>query len=198
MNKQLLQHRIDVIKKYISKEGDLVTGVVILVVIGLVVLAGYLIAKSGEPNIVYQPVSACDLFTPEKAQKLFDEDVHRVDRDQPVIADETATSKCSYSKLEQAMTDPENLVVAAIAVRSGINDEGVAQNKKDFALAQKSQKGQDVDELKQKSFYTPDRGQLNILDGRKWIILSYGPGNDPLANELDDMLDLAEVILAKD
>lgn len=195
MNKNLLNQYIESAKKYVKKEADLFVGFGVMGLVVLAVLVGVLIYQSAQPNIVYQPVSACNLFTPQKAQKLFNEDVHRVDRDRPTIADETATSKCSYTKLEQARTDTENLVVAAIAVRSGINDEGKAKNQADFATAQQEQKGEVVEELEQKAFYTPERGQLNILDGRKWIILSYGNGNDPSSNKLDDVLKLADTVL---
>ena len=92
------------------------------------------------------------------------------------------------------MTD--QMMVAAIIVRSGVNDDGVEQNKAQFAAGKPKKAGiESVKGVGDEAYYNSELGQLNVLRGRDWLILSYGLGSDPLANTLDDAKKLAHAVL---
>jgi hypothetical protein len=144
------------------------------------------------PKDTYQAVKACDLFTPAEAQNLLGEKVISVDMKAPVISDDIATSKCSYT---DSNTDKDKMIVAAIAVRSGINNKGVQQNKTDFADNTPTEGAETVKNLGDSAYFNKAQGQLNVLDGRKWMILSYGVGSAPQDNKLDKAIELAKKVL---
>lgn len=164
------------------------------IVLFLVVLIGIVVYATvrNMPNIVYQPVKACDLVTPAMAQDLLGDKVNGVDTKDPVITGETATSKCSYTDLNP---QPDQMKVVAVAVRSGINDKGVAQNKKAFEINQKSQNFEVVKDLGNGAYYNRELGQLNFLDDKMWVILNYGVGASPENNDLNKTVELARKIL---
>jgi hypothetical protein len=144
------------------------------------------------PKDTYQAVNACELLTPAKAQALLGDKVISVDTKAPVVSGDTATSKCSYT---DSNPDKNKMMVAAIAVRSGVNTKGTQQNKTDFTDNTPSQGVEKVKDLGDSAYFDKAQGQLNILDGRKWIILSYGVGSTPEANTLDKAVDLAKKVL---
>ncbi len=178
-------------KTYVSERSDLFVGIGVvaglLAIVGVVVLVNEL---SG-PQIVYQPVKACDVFTPAEAQSLLGEKINNTEKNNPQISGNFAVSKCGYSDLNsQAMR------VAAVTIRTGINDEGVAKNKADFATAQATNSNEDVASLGDSAFFNAIAGQLNVLKAGNWYIFSYGVGDSPEQNTLDDALLLARKVLA--
>lgn len=144
------------------------------------------------PKYTYQPAIACDMFTPAKAQDLLGDKVVSVDSKAPVVSGDSAVSKCSYTDSNPVK---DKMMVAAIAVRTGINDDGVNQNKKDFAASESNNKTETVKNVGDSAFFNKQLGQLNILKGPKWVILSYGVGSAPQANSLDQATELAKKIL---
>jgi hypothetical protein len=144
------------------------------------------------PHYTYQPVKACDLLTPTKAQDLLGDRVISVDIKAPVVSGDIATSKCSYT---DENTDANKMIVAAIAVRSGINDKGVQQNKTEFATAKSNNTVETVKDLGDSAYFNKVNGQLNILEGRKWIIVNYGIGSTPEANTAEKAVELARKVL---
>ncbi|MCA9335096.1 hypothetical protein KC953_03050 [Candidatus Saccharibacteria bacterium] len=181
------------VREYVkSHEADFriaVPSVLIVVFLaGLVMYATY----QNMPNIVYQPAKACDLLTPEKAQDLLGEKVISVERNKPTITGDLAVSKCSYT---DENPDQNSMVVAAIAVRSGINDEGIKQNKADFKSAMDSEGVEEVKDVGSSAFFNYESGQLNVLHDDKWIIVSYGVGTAPEANTVEKAVELVHKIL---
>jgi hypothetical protein len=87
------------------------------------------------------------------------------------------------------------MIVAAMTVRSGINDKGVEQNKTEFSVGRPHKNIEIVKDLGDNAYFNQTLGQLNILDGRKWIILSYGVGSAPEANTVDKAVELAHKII---
>ena len=144
------------------------------------------------PKYAYQPAVACDMFTPAKAQDLLGDKVISVDTKAPVVSGDTAVSKCSYTDSNPVK---DKMMIAAIAVRTGINNDGVNQNKKDFATSESNNETKPVKNVGDSAFFNKQLGQLNILKGPKWIILSYGVGSTPQANSLDQATELAKKIL---
>lgn len=161
---------------------------VVVALVGLIMFATY----KNMPHIVYQPVKACDLLTPAEAQDLLGDKIIGVDKNKPVISGDTAISKCSYT---DENPDQNSMMVAAIAVRSGINDKGVKQNKADFKASEKGKDVEDVNDLSDSAYFDKEKGLLNVLEGNKWIILSYGVGEAQGANSLDKLLELAHKVL---
>lgn len=188
---QHLQKHMQTIKDYLvahRQDIKIATPIVIIVtaLVGTIAFA----ALHDMPNIVYQPVKACDLLTLPEAKELLGEKLNGVDKNEPIISGETATSKCSYTDLNQ-----NQMMVAAVAVRSGINDKGVSQNKSDFALAKSNDGNETVVGVGDSAYFTKASGQLNVLSGRKWIIISYGVGEHPEANTIEQAVKLAKIVL---
>lgn len=143
-------------------------------------------------KVVYQPTNACDLLTPVKAQDLLGEKVISVDTKGAAVSGDIAISKCSYTDSSETQ---DQMLVAAIAVRSGVNDAGVQKNKTDFAASQSNKTVEAVTDLGDSAYFNPVIGQLNILDGRRWIIVSYGIGASPETNTIDKAIELANTVL---
>lgn len=160
-------------------------GVIILLIIALLFIYNM-------PKETYTTIKACDLFTPSEAQDLLGDKVISVDSKEPTIADETSASRCSYT---DSNPDKNKMIVAAIAVRAGLTKNGIEQNKKDFEAKRPTRGAETVKDLGDSAYFNKSLGQLNILDGRKWIIISYGVGSSPETNTLDKAKELAKVVL---
>ena len=163
---------------------------ILIVLVGLIALS----TVKNLPNIVYKPTKACDLLTPEKAQSLLGDKMKGVDQNDPVIKGNTAISKCGYNDLNP---DQGQLKVLAVGVQSGINDKGVAQNKAGFKQSQKNKTIESVKDLGDEAYFDPTTGSLNVLDGKRWIIINYGYGQTPEENSVEQETALARDILKK-
>lgn len=172
-------------KKKLVLGGSIALGALILFIIAMLFIYNL-------PKDNYQAVKACDLFTSAEAENLLEDKTIGLTAQPPTITEDTAISKCSYT---DSNADKDKMKIAAIAVRSGINDKGVAQNKADFANNTPTENIEDVNNLGEKAYFDKAQGQLNILDGRKWIIISYGAGSTPQFNTLDDAVKLANKVL---
>ena len=173
-------------KKDISTAAPIILFLAVLV--GIVLFATF----RNMPNIVYQPTKACDLLTPSLAQDLLGDKINGVDKNDPKIAGDLAVSKCSYSDLN---TQADQMKVVAVAIRSGINDKGVALNKAAFKASQKAQNYEKVNNIGDSAFFNQELGQLNVLDDKRWIIVSYGFGNSPATNDLEKTVELARKLI---
>lgn len=177
-------------KKYIDTNKEIAVG--LAVIVGFIVLMGGVAAvfmRSNQPAIVYQPAKACDLFTLAEAKDLLGEKTLNSSNQAPKVSGTTAISRCGYT---DGNPETANMIVAAVTVRSGINDEGVARNKTEFATGKKATGIEAVKNVGNDAYFNSTRGQLNILSGNEWIIVSYGLGSDPLANKQDDAVKLAQ------
>jgi len=189
-----LKHSVQTTKNYVFERSELFVGIGVvgglILIVGVIALAVHL---SG-PQIVYQPVKACDLLTPAKAQDLLGDRVISTDANKPVITDNVATSKCSYTDENPS---EEQMRIAAVAVRSAINDEGDAKNKAEFAQAKKAAgTAGAVSGVGDSAFFNATNGQLNVLRGHAWLIANYGFASSPQANTLDDVTKLARDVLS--
>jgi hypothetical protein len=165
---------------------------VVLGSLALIIAIIALFVQNGAPKIDYQPAAACDLFTAAEAKTLLGARALNSTSKSPVISGNTAVSNCGYT---DGSTDTENMIVAAMTVRSGINDKGVEQNKTEFSVGRPHKNVEIVKDLGDNAYFNQTLGQLNILDGRKWIILSYGVGSTPEANTVDKAVELARKII---
>lgn len=179
-------------KDYMAEKNEAAIGVVVVLILVGIVIAIAAFVQSAGPKIVYKPAKACELLTPAKAQDFLGNKVINVEKNEPVISGNTATSKCSYTDNNQ---DTNSMLVAAIAVRSGINDEGVLQNKTDFAKARANSTSEAVKDIGESAYFNQTSGQLNVLRDKNWFIFSYGIGSAPESNTLDKAIDFAHKIL---
>lgn len=180
------------VKQYVKANNEMVVGVSVVAglfaIVGIVVLVNHL---SG-PVVVYQPAKACDLFTVEEARTLLGEDVLNTESNKPVINGDVAVSKCAYTDTNGSS---DAMKVAAVAIRSGINDAGQAKNETDFAAAKASNIVDDVTGVGDTAFFNKTAGQLNILSDKKWIIINYGFGATPESNTAEDASIVAKKVL---
>lgn len=187
-----MNHYISVAEDFItSHRKKIITST--WIALGVVVIATTaLLFLYNIPKDAYQPVKACDLFTPAEAQDLLGDKVISIDTPEPVITEDTATSKCSYTDNNP---NKSRMMLVAIAVRSGLNTKGIDLNKADFTANKPSKNTEPVKNLGDSAYFNKELGQLNILDGRQWIKLSYGTGETPQDNTLDDVVKLAKKVL---
>lgn len=144
------------------------------------------------PRVVYEPQNACDMLTAQDAAGLLGESAIQTSNEAASVSQNTAVSKCGYT---DGNHDTEQMIVAAVIVRSGINDDGVLENKRDFVKSQPRGRTDIVQGVGDAAYFNTTNGQLNVLDGRNWIILSYGLGADPAANTREQALKLAAVVV---
>jgi hypothetical protein len=182
-------------RQYVSAHKDyFITGGWISLAVLIIIAVTMIYIYNVSPKIVYQPVHACDLLTPAKAQELLGKDVIASKPEKPVIADETATSKCSYTDENPSQ---DAMRVAALAIRAGINDEGVAKNKSDFEAAKANNAVEVIENLGESAFFNKTNGQLNVIKGYNWLIINYGVGTDPQSNTIEQATELARLVTAK-
>lgn len=180
-------------RQYINDHRDnLTTFAIIIGIVAIVIATVVAIVYSSAPKIIYKPVKACDLLTAKEAKSLLGNRTMGTSNTAPQISADNATSQCGYA---DGNPKTEEMIVIAVIVRAGVNDEGVARNNTDFAAARPEKGVQDVEGVGDDAFFNEANGQLNVLDGRNWFILSYGVGSDPLSNTLADAKKLANEIL---
>ncbi|MDB5179439.1 MAG: hypothetical protein JWN12_71 [Candidatus Saccharibacteria bacterium] len=174
-----------------KKEFILGGSIIAAIAIILLILALYSY-NTRQPSIVYEPANACALLTMDEAKTLLgDKTINGVSQT-PVQQGNLTVSKCSYS---DGLPDTANAVVAAIVVRSGINDAGILQNKNEFVAGKPSAGIQDVTGVGDSAYFNAGLGQLNVLKDSTWILVSYGSGASPQSNSLDDTVKLAKLVL---
>lgn len=187
-----LKSYLQTAKTYITERSELFVGIGVVAflfgIVGVVVLVNHL----SQPQVVYTPTRACDLLTPSEAQELLGEKINSVDKNKPEIKENVAVSKCSYTDLN---TDLSQMIVAAVAVRSGINDEGTAQNKNEFTSAKAAKTSEKVPEFGENAFFNTSNGQLNVLRDHDWIVVSYGVGANPEQNTIEKVSELTRKVL---
>lgn len=191
--KQSVKTYLQKIKHYIIEHNEQVIGIAITAGVIAIIAIIALVSHLSGPQIVYQPVKSCDLLTPAEAQTLLGDKIIGVDSKDPSITGDVATSKCSYT---DGNPDKAQMVVAAVAVRSAINDEGVTKNTDDFAASQANNDTDTVTGIGEKAYFNKTSGQLNILSNKSWIIISYGIGENPAANSPEKAVQLAKLVVS--
>lgn len=167
-----------------------ITGAVIAL---LSVIAVIIWINSNMPKVVYQPSVACDLFTTAEAKQLLGANAIHSGISEPVLSGNTASSNCGYT---DGNPDTKAMIVAAVVVRSGVNEKGVARNKTEFAAGRPTTGIEIVKDVGESAYFNKTVGQLNVLDGRRWIIVSYGTGATPETNNVADTVRLARLVLS--
>lgn len=187
-----LKHYFQTTKSYIAAKSDFIIGVIVVIIFIALIVSTIAFIQNHLPRIVYQPTNACELLTLKKAKEFLGERTLKSGATAPVQNENTATSKCGYTDGNPAT---ENLIVAAIIIRSGINDTGVEQNRTEFAGGRPDENVEIINELGDSAYYNQANGQLNVLNGRDWIIISYGVGSNPETNTIEKSVELAQKLL---
>lgn len=181
-------------KEYVvehKKEFIIGASIVGAVIVIFVFLALYSY-NTRQPKIVYEPANACDLLTLAEAKTMLGDQAINGVKQTPVQSGSLTISRCSYSN---ATLDSADATVAAIVVRSGINDAGIKVNKAQFEAGKPSAGIQEVTGIGDSAYFNTGLGQLNILKDSTWIIVSYGSSASPQANSLEDTEKLAKLVL---
>ena len=176
-----------------SPHKEIIVGVAVIVSFICLVIAIVSAVIGSGPKLDYQPAVACNLLTKDEASEMLGPDVLGGERKNPTLSNDVATSKCAYTDMNE---DPAAMLVAAIAVRSAVTDKGAQLVKAEFAASKVGKNTERVAQLGDDAYFNPTLGQLNVLDGRNWIILSYGAGQSPEANTLDKAIELSQKVLA--
>lgn len=177
----------------IDHKKQFITGGSVVLAIVIIVLALALYSyNTRQPKVIYEPATACVLLTPAEAKTLLGNATINGVSTPPVQSGTTATSQCSYS---DGKADTANAVVAAINVRSGIDDTGIKLNKLQFESGKPKDNVQDVPNVADSAYFNEILGQLNVLKGSTWVVMSYGSGASPETNTLDDAIKLSKLVL---
>ena len=164
-----------------------------------IILAGLLVGlfmynnQSQRIDIVYQPTSACTLLTKSIAQEFLGKEVLGGNGDQEIGDTGTATSDCSYTDSNE---DENAMRVIAVKVRSGYDDTGVAQNKRDFAAHKAANDTEAVENVGTQAFFNRTNSQLHLLTDKTWMIVSYVEGKTPSLDALGKTTAIAKRMLA--
>lgn len=185
------------VKAHLSRNKEMIAIVVaaiasaaIFIVIIIAVVA--LLTQLSKPTIVYQPAKACDLLSASEATELLGSKTIPSNASDVIISDNTGVSKCGYT---DGNPDINAMVVAAIIVRSAINDNGVQQNKTEFVAGTPKAGVETVKGIGDRAYFNQTSGQLNVLDGKNWIVISYGVGNSPETNTVEKAVELARKVV---
>ena len=164
-----------------------------------IILAGLLVGlfmynnQSQRIDIVYQPTSACTLLTKSIAQEFLGKEVLGGNGDQEIGDTGTATSDCSYTDSNE---DENAMRVIAVKVRSGYDDTGLAQNKRDFAAHKAANDTEAVENVGTQAFFNRTNSQLHVLTDKTWMIVSYVEGKTPSLDALGKTTAIAKRMLA--
>ena len=188
-----MNEHVETTKAYVKKyKTELIIGVSIMLVVAVVIAAVVVVVYNSTPKVVYQPAKACELLTMSEAKSLMGEKTLNSNIQNPVQSGNIATSNCGYT---DGNPQTDDMIVAAISVRSGINDDGVRQNAAEFSAGKPTQGAETVKGIGDDAYFNTQSGQLNVRDGKNWIIFSYGMGSSPTMNTLEQTLDLARKVI---
>lgn len=188
-----MNEHVETTKVYIkTHRTELIIGVSIALAAVILMAAIVFVVYNSTPKIVYQPAKACDLLTMNEAKELMGDSTLNSNSRDPVQSGDITTSNCGYT---DGNPQTDDMIVAAIIVRSGINDKGVEQNKTEFSAGKPTENVDAVKDLGDDAYFNKQNGQLNVRDGRNWIIFSYGPGSASTANAIEHTVELARKVI---
>lgn len=168
--------------------GAIVAGIIGIIFIGLA-LYSY---NTSQPKIVYEPAAACNLLTLDEAKEFLGEATINGIVENPVQTGAITTSRCGYS---DGTIDPATAKVAAIVVRTGINDAGIELNRAQFASGMPTDNVEVIKDLGESAYFNKTNGQLNVLKESTWVLISYGLSASPQLNNIEEVVKLADKVL---
>lgn len=162
------------------------------ILLGAAILGGLFIYNNQSKIIEldYNPVVACTLLTKDEAKELLGRNVIDTNKNAVSVTQSRATSKCSYSD-----DNGGNMAVIGLAVRSAVTKAGIDENKRDFAASKAANQVETVEGVGDEAFYLPANGQLNILKGRAWLLITHGVGDDKSTYTLENAKKVATKVI---
>jgi hypothetical protein len=127
---------------------------------------------STNPKDLSNKANACEILTAEVARKFFGgatEDVQEAPAQNPT--GDVMVTNCNY--MEKAKNGSAMPRQAGLLLRAGQNDAGVKDNENGFKQ-QRTKKDKDVPGIGDSAFWSPSYGQLNVLKGDNWYIITAG------------------------
>jgi hypothetical protein len=136
---------------------------------------------------------ACTYLTQAIATKLLGEGAEKGTGNAPIAGGDISVSTCIYtSKPGATIADVKNMRSLTLLVRSPLTAVGAASNDEPFDTLKTG--AVSVDGYGEKAFWDPELGQLNVLKGGMWLILSFGK-TSLVESSLDDAKKLADEII---
>lgn len=183
------------------------------VIVGLLVVGGaFLIIGSGSGDDTktskvttranstsdsFIAVEACDVLTEAAAKKVLGDSATKGDTAAGDVAtDDVSVSNCVYTVKSTGGTIKEQLqnsTSAAVLARGAKTSKGAEGNKYVFGEG-KPAGVQDVSGYGDKAYFNPDYGQLNILKGNNWYIISNQKGPKTTEATLEQAKALGDAI----
>lgn len=139
----------------------------------------------------FEIVKACEVLTVAEAKKLLGEATTAGSNTPDAKSGDVNVSTCSYSNNAAIVADIE---IATVTVRSALSDTGAQSNKAGILAVKNTDGAQSNDDFGDEAYFIPATGQLNILDGNNWIIVSQG-GANPATQTLDKAKEVAHQVL---
>lgn len=118
-------------------------------------------------------VNACDVLTKDIAKQFLKEEPELgSDTASSQSSDDIKVSSCTYST-KFVIGQPSSLKTISLLVRSPKTQTGFDDNLQGFE-DQKLSGDEEVSDYGDKAYWSPQNGQLNILKGGNWVIVTAG------------------------
>lgn len=152
-------------------------------------------SKAGDKELIV--VKACDVLTEKVAKEILGEGAKKSDlATGDTSSDDINVSNCIYSaEIDPGAIKATNLKGVSILARSAKTSTGAESNKAVFD-EQKPSGVTDVDGIGDDAYFNPEFGQLNVLKGNNWYIVTNYVGS-PTKASLEDDKTLAEMLTFK-
>lgn len=152
--------------------------------------------KTGDDALV--AVDACDVLTETAAKQVLGDVVKKGETaGHAASSDDLSVSNCSYDHKTvttgPALAQAQSADVVGVLARAAKTKAGADSNKGQFTTA-KPAGVQDVSGYGDKAFWNPQYGQLNILKGNNWYIISHYTGLNATKGTLEQAKQLADAI----
>jgi hypothetical protein len=143
-------------------------------------------AQTSEKQIATKQVKACDIYTFNKAQEILGNSTKQSEASPDTKQGNTLVSSCGYT---DGSSNPKTLQVSTVLVRSSTDDSSI----KGFTTGRPTD-AVTVSGFGDEAYWNPKLGQLNILKGKNWVIISSGSGA-AAGRSLDQPKQVAALIL---
>ncbi len=139
-------------------------------------------------------VDACDVLTEAVAKQILGDGASKSDTSAGnASSDAVSVSNCIYTvKIDPNASKPNNTKGVSVLARAAKTQEGADSNQSQFG-SNKPSGTQAVSGVGDKAFFNPQFGQLNVLKGSNWYIVSNYTGS-PLTATVATDKQLADLL----
>jgi hypothetical protein len=125
-------------------------------------------ASASGDQIASSFLKACQIYSFARASEILGPNTKQGDDSPPTIQGNTLVSTCSYTN---GASDAKLLQVSTVLLRNSTDNSSIEGFKAAMPLNAISISGFGDD-----AYWSPSLGQLNILKGKNWVIISSGSG----------------------